>query len=104
MSDGGQHQGTHWTPASTAGDGGHAFLFHHPPEAKIVARCARCGQIVATYGAAAWDCDHTPPADWHGPSRCSCMPAPVLPAGEDLGKLLDRARRQRAGKPITTRV
>ncbi|MDT5149221.1 MAG: hypothetical protein QOI01_954 [Mycobacterium sp.] len=80
-----------------ASDGGHEFLFHQP-RALITARCSQCHRPVGTFWAED-PCEHHPVPDsgtWaHG--MCSCTPAPRLPTGAELAKLVDRARRRNHG-------
>lgn len=77
---------------------GHEFFFH-TPTAAVVARCARCHRHAATY----WLTDTCTYPDcptgglrgeWRPSPKCLCNPAPELPSGERLDKLVQRALRK----------
>jgi hypothetical protein len=100
-------------------DAGHDFL-SHGAIALVTARCAGCGCRIATYWADPGFCDeHPAPAgEWRTwNASCTCMPAPRLPEGAKLEKLVERARRriddrvsrrlghyEHAHAPVTVRV
>ncbi len=71
----------------------------------IAARCAHCYQLVARYCAPR----SNGPGSWEsGRNGCTCDPAPVLPEGDELDRLVTRARRASKGfdvdAPVKIRV
>jgi hypothetical protein len=63
--------------------------------------CRRCSKTVAT-----WIADADGRGDWHNEhrKRCRCDPPPPLPEGQELEKLVARARRKNRtdGRPAIT--
>jgi hypothetical protein len=73
-------------------------FFAGPDRALIEARCARCGRHVGVY----WIDESASQGEWIFRFRaCTCTPAPRLPAGEQLEKLIDRGRRARHTDDVT---
>jgi hypothetical protein len=60
-----------------------------PGDVLLMARCTRCSRVAGKY----WE-----EGQWqdqrHRPGWCDCTPWPVLPSGEELAKLVERARRR----------
>ena len=74
----------------------------------IAARCDQCHKLVAVYeeDTACPECQTTRGV-WRSEGRCGCG-TPELPGGSELGKLVERARRELPGggerAPIKVRV
>lgn len=78
-------------------DAAHRFWCLEP---LLVARHKRrgCGRIVALYTGHVEPCPDCPPDDargWTRVGRCRCAPAPVLPHGDELAALIEKARSRR---------
>lgn len=79
----------------------------YPPVPLIAARCRRCYRLHARYlyqlDSAS---DEVGTGQWEIGSRnsCECAPAPLLPDGAELARLIERAKRKVDGPTVVNAV